>query len=373
MRVKTFRAESMTAVLAQVRQELGPEAVILGNQTVREDGRALCEVMAALEQPDRPMPKKTAVQAKPSDRGNGRKDGNTAAADPAPDWSREWGEIKGHLLALMRPRLDFSALAPRQRLALEYLEREGVDEAAIMALYRSIIEHREDTVMPALSRILRVKPLTPETWPGQVHLFVGPSGVGKTTTLLRLALAARAEAPGRGVLVVNADDGRGKGRLVLRHYAELSGLTYVEVDGPEDWDRLFAEAEAGAAVFVDTPGFRREGELPAWCREMGLEGRRGLAGHLVLSPHFGPVQMTHFLRVYRFEQLASCVWTKLDEACNYGSLVSMAHASSLPVSALTFGPELTQGLAPASGKAVWKLLFKHQLPGEYPECAAAGA
>ena len=383
MRVKTFRGESMTAVLAQVRQELGPEAVILGNQTVREDGRALCEVMAALELPDKPITTKAAAtptKFRPRGQGgngdaagNARTGNDPATTTPSSDWNREWGEIKGHLLALMRPRLNFDALTPRQRLALEYLEREGVDEAAILALYHSILDHREDTVMPALSRMLRVKPLTPDTWPGAVHLFVGPSGAGKTTSLLRLALAARAEAPGREVLVVNADGGRGKGRLVLRHYAELSGLTYVEADGPEDWDRLFAKAEAGAAVFADTPGFRREGELAAWCRDMGLADRAGLAGHLVLSPHYAPAQMAHFLRVHRFGQLASCIWTKLDEACNYGSLVSMAHASSLPVSALAFGPELTQGLAPASGKAVWKLLFKHQLPGEYPECATAGA
>jgi flagellar biosynthesis protein FlhF len=48
----------------------------------------------------------------------------------------------------------------------------------------------------------------------------------------------------------------------------------------------------------------------------------------------------------------------------------MAHASSLPVSALAYGPELTQGMTPASGKAVWKLLFKHQLPGDYPDAEA---
>jgi flagellar biosynthesis protein FlhF len=106
---------------------------------------------------------------------------------------------------------------------------------------------------------------------------------------------------------------------------------------------------------------------------MGLAGRSGLAGHLVLSPLFAPAQTAHYLRAHRCEHLVSCIWTKLDEACSYGSLVNVAHATSLPVSVLTFGPELTQGMAPASGKAVWKLLFKHQLPGDYPDPTDAGA
>lgn len=376
MRVKTFRGESMRAVLAKVRQELGPEAVILGNQTVREEGRTLCEVMAALEQPDGPVAPATdrlTAPARPKTNQTAQDRPTGPSPGPGSDWNREWDEIKGHLVALLRPRLDFGALVPRQRLALEYLEREGVEETAVMALFRSIVEHGEDTVMPALSRLLRVKPLTPENWPDVAHMFVGPSGAGKTTTLLRLALAARRSNPGGRVVVVNADGGRGKGRIVLRHFAELSGLTYAEADSPEDFDRLLAGAASGDAVFIDTPSFCREGEMQAWCRARGLEGRRGLAAHLVLSPLYAPAQLTHYLRAHRLEQLASCIWTKLDEACNYGNLVTMAHATSLPVSVLTFGPDLTQGMAPASGKAVWKLLFKHQLPGEYPDCADAGA
>lgn len=381
MRVKTFRGESMQAVLAQVRQELGPEAVILGSQTVRENGTALCELMAALEQPDDIPPPRpaaapaTAAKSDPTRRARRpvpvEQAGNLPAANGA-DWNREWDEIKGHLLALLRPRLDFDSLAPRQRLALEYLEREGVDESAVLALFRSIVEHGEDAVIPALSRMVRVKPLTPQAVNGQVHLFFGPSGVGKTTILLRLALAARKQFPNRRVVVANADGGRGKGRLMLRHFAELSGLTYLEIDEPADFDGLTAAAAAGEAVFVDTPSFRREGEAEAWCRDMGLTDRPGLAGHLVLSPLFAPAQTAHFLRAHRCQPLVSCIWTKLDEACSYGSLVNVAHASSLPLSVLAFGPELTQGLAPASAKAVWKLLFKHQLPGEYPDTTDAG-
>ncbi|EHJ46851.1 GTP-binding signal recognition particle SRP54 G- domain protein [Solidesulfovibrio carbinoliphilus subsp. oakridgensis] len=373
MRVKTFRGESMAAVLSQVRQELGSEAVILGNQTVREEGKCLCEVMAALEQPN-PAPTRKAS-------GNGKaragvpaesQAGPATSATPASggDWNREWGEIKGHLLALLRPRMDFGTLSPRQRLALEFLEREGVDEASVLALYRSIVERGEDTVIPALSRLLRVKPLTTRDWPETAHMFIGPSGVGKTTNLLRLALTARRQEPARRVVVVNADGGRGKGRLLLRHYAELSGLAYAEADGPEDFRRIFDEAAGGDAVFVDTPSVRGDGAMEGWCREMGISGRKGLCAHLALSPLYAAPQAAQFLRVYRCEPLASLVWTKLDEACNYGSLVNMAHASSLPVSALAYGPELTQGMTPASGKAVWKLLFKHQLPGDYPDAEA---
>lgn len=375
MRVKTFRGESMATVLRQVRQELGKEAVILGSQSVREDGCTLCEVMAALEQPETPK------TARPGD-GRGPKGGNgkaaaattpPAAGTPQPaDWNREWGEIKGHLLALMRPRLDFSALTPRQRLALEYLEREGVDETSILAIYRSIVERGEDTMIPALSRLVRVKPLTLANWPQAPHMFIGPSGVGKTTALLRLALAARSAEPDRKVIAVNADGGRGKGRLLLRHYAELSGLHYAEVDGAEDVRRILADAEAGDAVFVDTPSLRGEGAMAAWCASMGLDAPGRLNTHLVLSPLFAPAQAEHYLRVYRCRSLSSLVWTKLDEACNYGSLVNMAHASSLPVSALGHGPELTHGMTPASGKAVWKLLFKHLLPGD-ASAADAGA
>ena len=91
MRVKTFRGENMAAALAMIRQELGKDAVILGTQSVREDGKTLCEVMAALEHPaapplPRPAPGRAARDM--TTPGNGQ-------AAPAGDGRRCAGE-KGH-------------------------------------------------------------------------------------------------------------------------------------------------------------------------------------------------------------------------------------------------------------------------------------
>ena len=60
----------------------------------------------------------------------------------------------------------------------------------------------------------------------------------------------------------------------------------------------------------------------------------------------------------------SLVWTKLDEAVSFGSIVNVACAAGLPVSALSFGAELKESLAPATEPLIWRLIFKRQIPGQ---------
>ena len=86
--------------------------------------------------------------------------------------------------------------------------------------------------------------------------------------------------------------------------------------------------------------------------------------HLVLTPLLSGLQMDHFLERYRTEGAASIIWTHLDEAASYGSLVNVARATGLPVSGLSYGSELKESLAPATEPLIWRLIFKRQLPGE---------
>lgn len=73
------------------------------------------------------------------------------------------------------------------------------------------------------------------------------------------------------------------------------------------------------------------------------------------------------MKRYHTSLPCSLVWTKLDEAVNFGGLVNVAVRSGLPVSALSFGPELQASLVPAEAGLIWRLLLKRQLPD-----AAAG-
>ncbi len=349
MQVKTFTAKDAPSAMARVKAELGGDAVILSTRKCAEGGRSWCEVTAALDsQPPKARPAAPAPDEAP--------------APGWGEWHREWDQIKAHLTALMRPQLDLGALAPRQRQALEHLEGEGVGEGAVMALAAALRADRQASILAPLGAMVAAAPLDARHWPQRLHAVVGPSGSGKTTTLLRMALACQQARPGARILLVNADAAQAKGRMFLKHYAELSGITFREAASPRDLAGVLAAGQKFDKVFLDLPPVGAGLTLEGYLKLLGLSERDDLAVHLVLSPLYASAQLSSYLRVYKSPKTASLVWTKLDEACNYGDIVNAAYATGLPVSALSFGSGLRGTLVPAKAIMLWKLLFKHELP-----------
>ena len=384
MHVKTFRGANTPATLARIKSELGDDAVILSNKTVTENGRRFCEIMAAVD-PDRPVgrsggkkgvPKRGGTAGIGTGRGAGAdatKDEYLAEAMGAGQWSSEWSQIKGHIMALLRPQMNLEALSPRQRLALEYLEREGVETPALIGLFRRLSADPEQPLLPALESTAPVRPFDRTGWPQKFQAFCGPHGVGKTTTLLRLALREKKAAPKTRICLVAVENGRGKGRLLLRHYADLSGMAFREIVGPEDFALLLAESGSFDRIFVDLPALSGDERLTPLLHSYGMAAHHDLAVHLTLSPYFSARQLEAFGIRYECDRPGSIVWTKLDEACTFGALVNVAIGDRRPVSALSFGPGLKDSIVPATGRMLWRLIFKHQLPGvEAGETVAQG-
>ncbi|WP_320170406.1 flagellar biosynthesis protein FlhF [Maridesulfovibrio sp.] len=351
MRVKTFRGKSTAAVFAEIKAEFGDDAVILSNKTTEENGRRIHEIMVGVDKPESEV--KT---------GDTRDEVIDAAMDSIPDWNREWNQIKGHMMALLKPQMNMNLLAPRQRLALEYLEREGVDNKVILDLFQQLRGNKSKAILPELEKIAPVRPLDGNLWKEKFHALAGPHGAGKTSTIIRLALKEKRENPTARICLASADQGQGKGRLVLRHYADLSGLDFRELGTREDFARLIGESRNFDRVFIDLPGLAANAELDGWLSACGINGPCDLAVHLVLNPYYSQAQYCAFLKKYKSAKLKSLIWTKLDEACNYGALVNTAYESGLPVSLLSYGSTLRNSMKPACEKDFWRLVFKHQLP-----------
>lgn len=346
MQVKTFTGATSQEVLARIKAEMGPEAVILGNRTYRRNGVVCHEITAGLER-------------------NESESRNQEAGAPSGwgEWHKEWMQIKDQIFALMKPAIQLERLTPRQRVALEYLQREGVSDAVALALYKRLLAEPGASVLECLCGMVPIKAWGPEHWSQRVHLMVGPFGFGKTTTALRFALHLRKTEPEARIAFINADCLRGNGRLILRHWAGLSNFSYMEAPDKAAMQQALQAAASCRAVFVDVPGLSRKQNLAQWRADMGLDALEA-ATHLVLSPFCDPLQTQVFLSRYKSDGSGSLVWTKLDEAESFGSIVNVACAARLPVSALSFGAELKESLVPATEPLIWRLIFKRQIPGQ---------
>lgn len=346
MQVKTFTGATSQEVLAMVKSEMGPDAVILGNRTYRKNGEIRHEITAGLEREGQ-----GAAVSAPS----GMPSGWT-------EWHKDWMKIKDQIFALMKPAIQLDKLTPRQRVALEYLQREGVSDAVAVELYQRLLARPGASVLECLGGMVPVRSFGPENWPQRLQLTIGPYGSGKTTVGLRFALSLRKQDPACRIAFINADCLRGNGRMILRHWAELSNFAYLEAADREGMSRAIAATAPFDRVFVDTPGFSRDENFAEWLAEMRFPAS-DTATHLALTPFFDALATHEFLRRYKSALPGSLVWTKLDEAVSFGNIVNVASESGLPVSALSYGAELKESLAAATETLVWRLIFKRQLPG----------
>ncbi|MCR4665680.1 MAG: flagellar biosynthesis protein FlhF [Desulfovibrio sp.] len=344
MQVKTFTGSSSGEVLAQVKAEMGPDAVILGNRTYRKNGVICHEITAGVE-------RSTQTSQHPS----------MDAMGGWSEWQRDWLQIKEQLFALMKPAIQMSRLTPRQRVALEYLQREGVCDEVSLELYTRLLAAPGSSVLECLCDMVHVKSFGLEDWPQRIHMITGPFGSGKTSTALRLALYLRKIKPDIRLAFINLDCLRGNGRLVLRHWAELSNFIYLEAQDAQTMQTIMDKASAVDILIIDTQGLQRGQTLQKFLEAYALQGK-DIAVHTTFTPFCDVLQTKEFLQRYKTTHPSSLIWTKLDEAVSYGNIVNVSNEANLPISALSFGGELQETLAPATEPLVWRLVFKRQLP-----------
>ena len=324
MYTKVFTGNNAKEALTKVKQELGSDAIILTSRQIEENGVKRYQVTARLEEPE------VTPEA-----------ASFTGSQGFDDMRREWSSLRENILALLKPQLRMELLTPRQKASLEYLQREGVDEEIIVSLYRSMAAQPTSSVLTALGEMIRMQPWGYGAWQGRIQAVAGPFGSGKTVTAVRMALALKDERPDSRICLINADCNRGHSRLVLRHYAELSGFAYREVNSGAEIIRAIKENPGTDRFIVDLPGISCKDSLIGMLARFGLH--KALV-HLILSPNYAPRQIKAMLGAYQCEAVKSIVWSKLDECYSFGSLVNVCADTGLPISALSYGPGLTDSL-----------------------------
>jgi flagellar biosynthesis protein FlhF len=347
MTIKTFRARTLRDALAMVRAEFGPQAAVLHSREVNAGpiarllrGRAV-EVAAT---PDRsPLAEQAAVSGA-IDKGGRRKaegrfEDRSSLAPPSPF----------RLPPSPDPQLQICSELLDAEVHPE-LARSLVREAAIRQTGASVndLEHFRQAVRGVLQESLEVTGAIRLEGSGRrVVALVGPTGVGKTTTLAKLAANFRLREGAR-VGLVTVDTYRTAAVDQLRTYAEIIDLPMEVVSTPDEMRVAVTKLAALDLVLIDTAGRSpRDGDRIEELRTL-LEAAAPDETHLVTSVTSTARGISDAIDRFARVRPTSLLLTKLDEAPSLGHAAAAIVASRLPVSYLTDGQSVPEDIRVAA-------------------------
>jgi len=418
MKVKTYHALSMQDALREIKEELGPDAIILSSKEVREDGRMvrlfnrpILEVMAACEQPPPPqavpssreaMPgaevrRHSSSQAGPASAGPAFQEtlqailnpaslgadlsrGKRAvqAAAPAPGgWKRtRLRALRAELCELSRllekaPQGGPSAGAPVPP-ALTKLSRslaqQGMRPSSADSLGREVLRIvetdspcSEADIGVALQRTLARRITVNESLFGAgrrraVVLMLGPSGAGKTSAVAKLAARCRREW-NRAVAVVAFDAGLAEPGGPLRRYARELGMPFASARSPRQLAEGLRRHTRADLFVIDMPGIESGGSTQAetLCRLLGDEW--DITTHLVVSASASGQELRRMAE--QTSQLPSLRWffTRLDDTESFGTIAELGCHAGIPLSYWSVGRRVPDDIEPASPEQLAECLM----------------
>ena len=177
----------------------------------------------------------------------------------------------------------------------------------------------------------------------RVVALIGPTGVGKTTTIAKLAAFSRLRR-GQRVALITADTYRIAAVEQLRTYAEILDIPFKVALTPTDMASAIASCADADLILIDTAGrsptdAARLDELNAF-----LSVARPDKTHLVLAATSSSPVLR--LIVERFAALSpnTCIISKLDESPTIGQAIAAARGAALPISFVTMGQEVPDHL-----------------------------
>ena len=388
MEIKTFRAKTMQQALDLVRREMGMEATVLHTRelnrgllnrflrgTAFEIAASHSSPGAARSSPATPyegagyeasspaqivQPVETDYRAKFCDAFQTRAEQNQAEGEQ--DLHALAEQLQQRTSRHSQPPLSetlFQAYTDMiesdidQQIAQELLQRlqagpqpDLLDRHALQAELATMLQD-EITVSG---------PLEATAGEGRVVALVGPTGVGKTTTIAKLAANYRLRE-NRRVGLITVDTYRIAAVEQLRTYADIIDLPMEVVSTPREMHEAVARMRDLDLVLMDTAGRSPRDEVRIQELKSMLAEAAPDEVHLVLSAVAGSRSLISTAEKFASVGTTSMLITKLDEATCLGNLLGLTRASGLPISYLTDGQNVPDDIQVAQSRNLAEMVL----------------
>ena len=359
MNIKKFIGPNAQAAIQMVKKEMGPDAVILKTSTLHGSGKGVgsgsrVEVTAAV---DYEAPE--ALQSR----------------DPGDPLLKKWDlleaeirEIKEALLSAEAGTTLMPDLYYDRMLSARYINFRtfGLRPDIIRTLMRECHEKGGNGIKSAtkllqdsLSRVLtriNISRDMKNSDAGRIFAFVGPTGVGKTTTLAKLA-AVKAVKQGKKAALITVDNFRIAAVAQLQTYARIMGIPLEVAASKKDLKESIAKHGDCDLILIDTAGSSPNSDQGMNELKDLFSVSEKIHHYLVLSATTRYQDLLHTDKRFGALPFRSYIFTKLDEIHDASSMVNFLISRKKPVSYFTTGQQVPEDVEVASKKRMASLIL----------------
>lgn len=223
------------------------------------------------------------------------------------------------------------------------------DDAQLLLSY--VLDELSDTVQIDTEDLSQKK----------IMMLIGSTGVGKTTTIAKLAAryAVMSEKPCR-VALVNLDTFRVGAYEQLDHYASQMQLTHIKVERVRDFSEVLRQLKGYDIVLVDTAGISPydTGKLIKTIEFLKSTEGHSIETSLVVSATAKRDDITSIYEHFSFLDISNVILTKFDETKRIGEILDFLMEKSVPVSYISNGQRVPDDLEAASRERLMTRLEK---------------
>ncbi|MEA3469229.1 MAG: flagellar biosynthesis protein FlhF [Thermodesulfobacteriota bacterium] len=428
MQVKVFESSDMASGLKMVKDELGPDALILSTKTIRSGklgllGKNRFEITAAVDSvwPDKKnnnLNSQSSSQQHPTERDilldtdidqpldasptynsafqlNGlaankpetiaiKQEYSVATKENQSNLQSEVDELKGMIKNLGREMLRINNSHPTVETTLESKHPE-TDDGYLQSLQQRLLDYgitpetaktisgfaKESLTLDQLTDPFKLQKYIEEIIQGFIHVnpdifkenkrqhrvaLVGPTGVGKTTTLAKIA-AGYLSKHSASIGFITIDTYRIAAVEQLKVYGDIMNIPVEVVLSPEQLEPALLKLRDKELVLIDTAGRSPQDSLCIEELASFLNPELGIEKHLVLSATTRDKELFEAIQRFSILDIDNTIITKIDECTSFGLLLDIQIREEISYSYITNGQRVPEDIMEADKKILTQLIM----------------
>jgi flagellar biosynthesis protein FlhF len=366
MQIKKFKAKTLKEAIAEMKLEFGDEAIVLSTKVIDNFSEGveqkLFEITAGVDEEESfAIVEKSRENAKVQDFQTEMKKltekiygvgSNEKAKSKKPQSKKVDPIVDNDLLDIKRQLLDKDIKLEIIDTVIEKISQYSpfVDEA-----------NKEDYLLSTLGSMIPTSDfeLSKQSKPKVISL-VGPTGVGKTTCIAKLAVISKI-LHNLDIGLISIDTYRLGALDQLKIFSEISNIDFLVAYEPGDIPKFMKKFKNKDIVFIDTVGRSQNNKKLLNSINDFLEKVRVDETYLVLNSTSDYKVMLDVAEKFKVLNYDALVFSKLDEAISYGNILNLVNEINTPIKYLTNGQVIPDDIIAADSEFIANMVYTGKL------------